>query len=286
MHDGNVVTTERIVVGVDEYDASERAVDWVALRRVVPGSTVEIVTVSNGYGGEVTGLDDRLRRAADRVTAAHPRIDVTTATLFGAPDRVLVETAATADLLVIGSRRQHRVRTALDGWMPERVPTLATGPTVVVPEDWRPTNGDVLLGVDDENGDSALRFAGAQAVRDHRRISLARAWKASVPARVGGLSILEDPKLLEEHARSVLVDAERLLHIRFPGLQHRPVLEQGDPAEVLERHAADASLIVLGRHHRSTLGGLFFGSTAHDLITRSRTPVCVAPLRAPTLDGR
>lgn len=286
MRDGNAVTTEHIVVGVDEHDASDRAVDWVALRRVIPGSHIEVVTVANGWGGDVPALDRRLHLATERLTGAHPRVEVTTATLFGAPDRVLVETAARADLLVIGSRRQHRVRTALDGWMPERVPTLSTVPTVVVPEDWRPTHGDVLLGVDDASGDTALRFAGAQAVRDHRRLTLVRAWKAPVSARVGGLSVLEDPDLIREHARSVLVDAERLLHIRFPGLRHRPVLEEGDPSEVLGRHASDASVIVLGRQHRSVLGGLFFGSTAHELIAASRTPVCIAPLRTPTPDGR
>ncbi|WP_139201974.1 universal stress protein, partial [Curtobacterium sp. MCBA15_016] len=134
MRDGNAVTTEHIVVGIDEHDASDRAVDWVALRRVIPGSRIEVVTVANGWGGDVPALDRRLRRATERLTGAHPRVEVTTATLFGAPDRVLVETAASADLLVIGSRRQHRVRTALDGWMPERVPTLTTVPTVVVPE--------------------------------------------------------------------------------------------------------------------------------------------------------
>ncbi|MCS5524725.1 universal stress protein [Curtobacterium flaccumfaciens pv. oortii] len=286
MPDRNIVGPEHIVVGIDENDASDRAVDWVAARRVVPGSRVEFVTVTNGWGVDVTAIDNRLSRAADQLAAAHPRIEVTSTMLSGAPDRMLVETAATADLLVIGSRRQHRVRTALDGWMSERVPTLATGPTVVVPEDWQPANGDVILGVDDENGDSALHFAGSQAVRDHRRLTLIRAWKAPVPARVGGLSVLEDPKLIEEHGRSILVNAERLVHIRFPDLQHSPVLDVGDPADVLERHAQDASLIVLGRHHRSMLGGLFFGSTAHDLITRSRIPVCIAPLRTPTLNGR
>lgn len=286
MRDGNVVTTEHIVVGVDEHDASDRAVDWVAVRRVIPGSRIDIVTVANGWGGDVAAIDHRLQRSAERVSAAHPRVEVTTSTLFGAPDRVLVETAVGADLLVIGSRRQHRVRSALDGWMPERVPTLSAVPTVVVPEDWRPTHGDVLLGVDDASGDAALRFAGAQAVRDHRRLTLVRAWKAPVSARVGALSALEDPKLIEDHARGILVDAERLLHIRFPGLQHRPLLEEGDPSDVLARHAADASVIVLGRQHRSVLGGLFFGSTAHELITGSRTPVCIAPLRTPTPDGR
>jgi len=281
MRDGSVVGTEHVVVGIDEHEASDRAVDWVAVRRVVPGSRVELVTVANGWGGDRPALDRRLDRAAERLSLAHPRVDVATFRLAGAPDRMLADAASTADLLVIGNRRQHHIRTALDGWMPERVPTLANGPTVVVPEDWRPTHGDVVLGVDDATGDTALRFAGAQAILEHRRLSLVRAWKVAEPARVGTLSALEDPELVEAHAREVLNDAERLLHTRFPGLQHRPVVEEGDPADVLRGYAADASLVVLGRHHTSMLGGRFFGSTAHELISGSRTPVCIAPLRSP-----
>jgi nucleotide-binding universal stress UspA family protein len=281
MRDDTVVGAEHVVVGIDEYEASDRAVDWVAVRRVVPGSRVELVTVANGWGGDQTALARRLDGAAERLSAAHPRVEVETFRLAGAPDRMLADVAKTADLLVIGNRRQHRVRTALDGWMPERVPTLASVPTVVVPEDWRPTHGDVVLGVDDATGDTALRFAGAQAVREHRRLTLMRAWRLAVPARVGTLSALEDPKLAEAHARDVINDTERLLHTRFPGLQHRPVVEEGDPADVLSRYAEDASIVVLGRHHASMLGGRFFGSTAHELITGSRTPVCIAPLRTP-----
>ncbi|QKS18701.1 universal stress protein [Curtobacterium sp. Csp1] len=281
MRDGTVVGTEHIVVGMDEHEASDRAVDWVAVRRLVPGSRIELVTASNGWGGDRPALDRRLDRAAERVSVAHPRVGVATFRLAGSPDRMLADAASTADLLVIGNRRQHRVRTALDGWMPERVPTLASGPTVVVPEDWRPSHGDVVLGVDDATGDTALRFAGVEAIREHRRLSLVRAWKVAVPARVGTLSALEEPGLVEAHAREVLGDAERLLHTRFPGLQHRPIVEEGDPADVLNRYAEDASIVVLGRHHTSMLGGRFFGSTAHELITGSRTPVCIAPLRTP-----
>lgn len=281
MRDSSVVGTEHVVVGIDEHEASDRAVDWVAVRRLTPGSRVELITVTNGWGGDRLAFDRRLARAAERLTVAHQRVDVAVFRLSGVPDRMLADAASTADLLVIGNRRQHRVRTALDGWMPERVPTLANGPTVVVPEDWRPTHGDVVLGVDDATGDTALRFAGSQAVREHRRLSLVRSWKVTEPARVGTLSALEDPELVEAHAREVLIDAERLLHTRFPGLQHRPVVEEGDTADVLGRYAEDASIVFLGRHHTSTLEGRLFGSTAHELISGSRTPVCIAPLRSP-----
>lgn len=280
MRDGAAVETERVVVGIDDHTASDRAVEWLAVRGLEPRSTVRFVTVDDGTDDRGS-LDRRLERAAERIANAHPRVTVTTARLAGARERVLADAAADADLLVIGNRRPGRSRTSPGGRMPERLTTLATRPTVVVPQDWRPSQGDVLLGVDDGTGDAALRFAGTQAAQENRRLCLVRAWRAPVSERVGSLRALEDPVLLETHARGVLSDAERLLHLRFPGLQHRPVLAEGDAADVLGRFVDEVTMVVLGRHHRSAPGGLFSGATAHRLIAVGRTPVCVVPTRAP-----
>ncbi len=280
MRDAAAPVPQHVVVGIDEHVASLRTIDWVIERDLPSGSRVDVVTVRNGWS-----TDPRVDRALVEAAAARLRgrshVDVETLVRFGLPDRTLLEAAADADadLLVIGNRRQHRVRTALDGWMPERVPTVADLPVVVVPEDWEPVDGDVLLGVDTATGDAALRFAAEEALRSRRRLSALRAWKLPVTTATGALSVLEDPQLYEDHNRAILADSERLLHLRYPGLRHRPLLEEGDPAARLLAHAPFASLVVVGRRHRTTLGGVFTGSTAHGLITQGRTPVAVVPQR-------
>ncbi|WP_186377127.1 universal stress protein [Curtobacterium pusillum] len=278
LHGAVATVPQHLVVGIDEHEASLRAIDWVAGRDLPPGSRVDIVTVTNGWATDPLTDRARVESAAARF-AARNGVDVESQVRFGAPDRTLIEAATDADLLVIGNRRQHRLRTALDGWMPERVPTVADLPVVVVPEDWEPVNGDVLLGVDTATGDAALRFAAEEALRSRRRLSALRAWKLPVATATGALSVLEDPQLYEDHNRAVLADSERLLHLRYPGLRHRPLLEEGDPAARLLAHAPFASLVVVGRRHRTTLGGVFTGSTAHGLITQGRTPVAVVPQR-------
>ncbi|MFL0360913.1 universal stress protein [Curtobacterium flaccumfaciens] len=278
LHGAAAPVPQHVVVGIDEHEASLRTIDWVAGRDLPPGSRVDIVTVTNGWATDP--LADRARvEAAGTRFPARGGVDVEPLIRFGAPDRALLDAAAEADLLVIGNRRQHRLRTALDGWMPERVPTLANLPVVVVPEDWEPVDGDILLGVDTATGDAALRFAAEEALRSRRRLSALRAWKLPVATATGALSVLEDPQLYEDHNRAVLADSERLLHLRYPGLRHRPLLEEGDPVARLLVHAPFASLVVVGRRHRTTLGGVFTGSTAHGLITQGRTPVAVVPQR-------
>ena len=275
---------QHVVVGVDEHGASTRALDWVTARDLPSGSRVDFVTVTDGWSTDPLADRSRVEAAAGRFPD-RSRVEVRALVRFGAPDRALVDAAVDADLLVIGNRRQHRLRTALDGWMPERVPTIADLPVVVVPEDWEPIDGDVLLGVDAATGDAALRFAAEEALLDRRGLSALRAWKLPVATTTGALSVLEDPQLYEDHNRAVLADTERLLHVRYPSLRHRPLLEEGDPTARLLAHAPFASLVVVGRRHRTTIGGVFTGSTAHGLITQGRTPVAVVPQRRRDLVG-
>ncbi|WP_083527677.1 universal stress protein [Curtobacterium ammoniigenes] len=268
---------ERIVVGIDEHDASLRAVDWVEARRLAAGSSVLLVTVSDTLGTDPVVERDRLGAAASRLRSAHEEIPVRFTTRYGAADQELLAAAEGADLLVIGSRRLHRVRSALEGWMPERIPTVSTIPVVVVPEDWQPADGDIIVGVDPETGDGAFRFAAEEARRQHRRLCLLRAWRMPVSAASGALNPVEDPMMHAKRNRRLLTDTEELVHLRFPDLPHRTLLEEGDPGERILAHAGYATLVVIGRRHRTTLGGVFFGSTAHTLITSTSTPVCVVP---------
>ena len=273
-----VPVPQHVVVGVDEHVASTRAIDWVIGRSLPPGSRVDVVTVADGQSADALADRVRVEAAASRMRD-RSGVAVEAVVRQGARDRALVEAAADADLLVIGNRRQHRQRTAVDGWMPQRVTTIADLPVVVVPEEWEPVDGDVLLGVDSATGDAALRFAAEEALRTRRRLAALRAWEVPVATVTGALSVLEDPQLHEDHNRAVLADSERLLHVRWPGLRHHPLLEEGDPVSRLLAHAPSASVVVVGRRHRTTVGGVFTGSTAHALLAQGRAPVAVVPQR-------
>lgn len=267
---------ERIVVGVDHHDANNRAVDWVADHARAHPCDIELITAMDSMGSDPVAAEAHLaevhRRLAGSAGSAI-RIDIR----FGDAATVLVDAARYADLLVIGSRRNHPIRTALDGWLPERIPTQSTVPTVVVPSDWAGGEGDVVHGVDDDVAVPALDAAAHVALDRGLDLVLVRAWRAPSTDEGGMLAALGDPARHEEHGRRILDDATRIIALRFPGLRIRALLLEGTPGRVLTSVAVAATLLVIGRNHLTTLGGALGGSVAHRLIQDSQTPVCIVP---------
>ncbi len=82
-----------------------------------------------------------------------------------------------------------------------------------------------------------------------------------------------------ESAESVLELAEYyLMEHNFKNITKK-VLENGKPSDrILERQKeTDADLIVLGAHSVSAIRRMTFGSTTHDLITKTDTPLFLSP---------
>ncbi|MBF4606894.1 universal stress protein [Curtobacterium sp. VKM Ac-1393] len=270
------VERQHIVVGIDAHAANDRAVDWVvAAARSYP-CDIELITAMDSMVSDPVAAEERLARVRRRL-AGGAGSTVRSELRFGDAATVLVDAARHAQLLVIGSRRDHPIRTALDGWLPERIPTRSTVPTVVVPSDWSGGSGDVVHGVDDDIAVAALDAAARTALRLGRGLVLVRVWRAPSADDEGMLAALGDPARHEDHGRRILDDAARIVSGRFPTLHTRPLLLEGVPGRVLASIAVSATLVVIGRNHRTTLGGALGGSVAHRLIQDSRTPVCVVP---------
>jgi nucleotide-binding universal stress UspA family protein len=272
---------ERILVGIDEHEASTRAFEWVVERARSGLLQVTLLTVMNGMRVDPLHADARLGRLERQLLDTSPGIEVRVDTRYGEPVAVLVEAARLMDILVIGSRRDHPLRSALDGWLPERIPTRSTVPTVVVPSDWEHGRGAVVLGVGDETDRGAIAFAAQEASRAHQDLVLVRIWNAPVSSTTSRLTVLEDPSWHEDHNRRIVDDAMRMVGVRFPEQPCGSMLLEGEPGEVLTAQSGSSSLLVLGRAHRSTLGGAITGSVARQVIGSSRTPVCVVPPRVP-----
>jgi nucleotide-binding universal stress UspA family protein len=267
---------QHVVVAIDDQDANSRAVDWAAMAARSWPCDIELVTAMDSPDSDPIAAEAHLAQVRDRL-AGCPGSTVRSELRFGDAATVLVDAAAHAQLLVIGSRRNHPVRTALDGWLPERIPTRSTVPTVVVPLDWSDGTGDVVHGVDDDVAVPALDAAAGAALRLGLGLVLVRVWRAPSTDDASMLAALGDPARHEEHGRRVLDDASRLITVRFPALRTRSLLLEGVPGRVLASVAVSAALLVIGRNHRSTLGGALTGSVAHRLIHDRQTPVCIVP---------
>ncbi len=132
---------ERIVVGVDGSPASVDALKWAIRQAALTGAAVEAVLAwqypmaYGGYPGSGdidwpanarTALDTALAEAVDSNAAVSRRV------VEGHPAQVLIDAAAGADLLVVGSRGRGGFVGMLLGSVSEHVSAHAPCPVLVV----------------------------------------------------------------------------------------------------------------------------------------------------------
>jgi nucleotide-binding universal stress UspA family protein len=136
----------RIVVGVDGSSSSEEALRWALGQAERTGQPVEAViswSVPVTYGGmggaaAITAFDwedDATSTLKDTVAKAvdSPDADrVSQRVVMGPPAQVLLDAAADADLLVVGSRGRGGFKGLLLGSVSQEVVARAACPVVVV----------------------------------------------------------------------------------------------------------------------------------------------------------
>jgi nucleotide-binding universal stress UspA family protein len=147
----------RIVVGTDGSPAAAIAVHYAlceAVRRSLPLQVVAAVAAPD-YWTEayamaralpaMPDMRDTARTAAqaqiDQAVAADPAlgsVEVVVDVHSGQAGRALVESAAGADLLIIGHRGHGALTSAILGSVGLYCVLHATGPVTIVPTDWKP----------------------------------------------------------------------------------------------------------------------------------------------------
>ena len=140
----------RIVAGVDGSPSSARALRWAIRQAALTGATVDAVIAWNypataaGYGWAPIGMDQPdgfdFKETAGKVLAdtvsntVDPASDVQVRSLVaeGNPARVLLDAAAGADLMVVGSRGHGGFAEALLGSVSQHCVHHAPCPVVVI----------------------------------------------------------------------------------------------------------------------------------------------------------
>lgn len=282
---------EKVVVAVDGGAASEAALEWVIARSADVDLKLEIITVdefgSGGPADELSGErlahDIVLRGAQTRVAEAAPRVMTTTAVRAGAPGLALIEASRHADLLVVGTNRTSTIAGVLHGTLPLKVAGRARCATVVVPYDWKPKNGPVVVGwTDDPTADRALDLAAAEADRTGSVLKIVHAWKVPVSAGIPGSSVVVDD-LLGTH-RVLLTEAATRIRTAYPQLTVTDLMESGSATVALTHEAKRASLVVVGTRGHGALTSLLLGSVSHDLLLNMPAPVAVVPPHKEPID--
>lgn len=276
--------TEKVVVAVDGGTASASALDWVVDRARSVDMHLEITTLvdvdwnpQEGPSALLLEHERVVEEAGKRVEFSDAQVTFSTTVHHARPVPGLVDASRRADLLVIGSHKTRAMTGLINGTLPLAVAARTHCPLVVVPVDWEPREGSVVVGVDEETGTAAMSFAAAEANRADAALVAVRAWEIP-PLVYGAWAAIESPfDEFESSERTALETAVSRARAEHEHLTIDPVLERGRPSLVLAQHATDARLTVVGTHGRRAIAGLLLGSVGHDLLMNMPSPVAVVP---------
>ncbi|MGW7202145.1 universal stress protein [Streptomyces sp. NPDC054837] len=287
--------TRPITAGVDGSEESLAALDWAAREavrrdlalRVVQAwrfeayDAVEVATPDTQAGW----VRETVAEATRAVTGRYPGLTVTTDVLEGAAVETLVDAAADAEMLVLGSRGHGPVVGFLLGSVGQQVIAETTRPVVLVRAGDQPAaeaaGREVVVGEQGEPEDSAaaLRFAFETAASRGATVRAVRAW--TLPPvfaySPGSLKLLDEAGGLEPREQQALGAALEPLREQFPDVPVVEHVEMGSAGQVLLSVTGRAQLMVVGRRAHRTAVGARIGSVAHGVLHHAECPVAVVP---------
>ncbi|MFD4248407.1 universal stress protein [Amycolatopsis thermoflava] len=286
-----------IVVGVDGSEAALGAVGWAAaearLRRLPLRLVHATAEPSLAYSDSVpsavdlAGLARRrgqrlLATAADVAREAAPEVPVTAVVRAEQPGAALLDEAARASLLVLGTPPVRFLGRAVAGSVTTALAARAACPVAIVrphvAEDEPPGAGPVVVGVDaSPGGDEAIAAAFDEACHRGAALVAVHVWdEAFLCSLFEETRRVLDRPAIEAHERELL--AQRLAGWRekYPDVAVERMVARGRAADRLLDHAEYAQLIVVGSHGRGGFAGLPLGSTSQALITFASCPLLIA----------
>lgn len=278
---------DAIVVGIDGSEQSSQAATWAFDEGVRTQSRVHLLHVASDYAYK--DLIDGLMREEFEATAvaivkqarseipADLKVPVTVSWMWGMPAHVLVNAAAEARMVVVGSRGRGGFVTGQLGSVSQHVMRHASCPVTVA----RPTEaGDtrVIVGLDPATPDPALRVAFEEAIGRGLPLTVVRVWH--VPLFTGpSLGVSDSGYLADDVERATDESARALVQEwsgRFSGVTVDIELTQGSPANVLVEASRNGELLVVGSHGRGWFTGLLLGSTSAAVAAHAHCPVLIA----------
>jgi nucleotide-binding universal stress UspA family protein len=270
--------TLRITVGVDAEAPSRLAVDWAIHQAITRPVAITLLTSFDMIIDAPLAEEAQLALERERILAAAPGTEVETLVAEGSIPEILSRYADASDVLVIGSHRTRHYRSVLSGDLPARVAQHAHGPVVVVPDDWSPRDGAVVVGLEDDGSSAAALERAAQFALDAgRELRILHAWMRPDPPSDPVSLYLRVPADLHDEHRAHLADAARAVRAAHPGLAVVEELYEGSTSNGLIAVAASAELVVIGSHRRGALAGFLQGSVGRELLHYCTTPVCIVP---------
>jgi nucleotide-binding universal stress UspA family protein len=284
-----------IVVGVDGSPSSRQAMAWAASEAEVRGTDLVVMQswhepIVDGPGAaacyEIDAVVDDAKHDLDAMASmahhAHPTVDVACALVGGRPAQALVSRAEDADLLVVGSRGSGGFLGLDLGCISTKVARRSTVPVIVVRgEHDCAARDEVIVGVDGSAcSRHALRWAADWANVHGKVLVVVMAWNFLEPQGPDGPQGIR-PDYAPSDAEAAL-DAI-VTEVLGPWSDHLLTKETVNdlPARAILERAANACLLVVGRHGTARWAPPEFGATALQVLHHAACPVAVIPEPAP-----
>ncbi|WP_406186398.1 universal stress protein [Streptomyces sp. NBC_01006] len=284
-----------VAVGLDGSAESAAAAHWAAreaLLREVPLHLVHAEEWASPLDlTPVTSADMRsrwaealLRDAADELRDRHPELSVSTRSLDDRPAKTLAAVAATADMLVLGSRGLGTLAGFVLGSVGMAVIHSTERPIVLVrvgedaiahPQD-RHRDRELVVGVDTRQPcEALLAFAFEEASRRSCTLRVQHSW--TLPPLMG-YGAAYDPRIhaqLDISAKAGLDEMLEPWREKYPGVHVAARATAGHAAWQLVESGSEAGLIIVGRRIRRSSVGAHIGPITHAVLHHARAPVAV-----------
>lgn len=286
----------KIVAGVDGSPSAVHAAVWAATEAAQRRETLRLVHAYvvpvHGYPGFLTtfpelreGLQYQGRTWLDEAKAAveqaAPGVEVETELVEGEAIATLLRESRQARAVVLGSRGLGGFTGMLVGSVAVALAAHGHSPVVVVrgrkPEDVPPTEGPVLVGVDNSDAsNNALGFAFEEAAIRGVGIVALHTWNdVTLEATVRMYPLTVNPADIDAEAKAVLDTQVAVWQEKYPDVPVETVVTRGRPVRTLLERGEHAQLIVVGSRGRGGFRGMLLGSTSQSLVTHAPCPVAV-----------
>ncbi len=280
-----------VLVGFDGSPEADQAIAWATRYAKATGGTLRLVTawdwptfqdapIVYGDFDPARSARTQLRRVARRCGLPSDLVDLVVSK--GSPPHVLLEQAADADLVVVGSRGLGGFTRLLLGSVSSACVHHAPCPVAVIRPPADPaTPGGVLVGVDDSpQSQDALRWAMDYAETAGAPLTVATVIQAAppwIPIHYASpdRSYVDEVSAAVEVWLAEMVEKELVLRPQRLSPEPELVVLEGDAAGELVRRTKESDLVVVGNRGTGGFHRLLLGSVSSALAQHAACSVVV-----------
>lgn len=271
-----------IVVGYDGSPDADLALAWAANTATLTPHRLQVVIVGTHMDPVVGHFREHDERLVDewhqRAFGSLEKTEVASwdvAVLRGPTVPVLLSAAASAELLVVGSRGHGLLLGSLSGSVSQHVARNATCPVAVVRPLRQAGARQIVVGVDgSDSARTALRFACARATDTGESVVAVHAHRAW-PSAHHHTPPFHPSAGDEERSDRLLTEATEAVREDFDDVDLTTLSVPGPPDRLLLDRSTVSSLVVVGSRGRDAFAEMLLGSVAQEVLHRSECPVVV-----------